>query len=79
MNAIDVANVAGATGMMGSRRSGKEAGRRVGKKNDKVSWLTRVREDVRAVMERDPSATSAAQVVLFSTGLHAIWAYRRQH
>lgn len=45
----------------------------------RLSLIARLREDVQAVMERDPSATSAAQVVLFSTGLHAVWAYRRQH
>ena len=70
---------ANATGMTGTRLSRLGAGRREKKGSAKVSWLARIREDVQAVMERDPSATSAAQVVLFSTGLHAIWAYRRQH
>lgn len=76
MNTVNATN---ATGMAGSRLSRLGAERRAKKDRAKVSWLARMREDVRAVMERDPSATSAAQVVLFSTGLHAIWAYRRQH
>lgn len=41
--------------------------------------LAGMREDVRAVLERDPSATSALDVVLFSSGLRAVWAHRRQH
>lgn len=76
MNTVNATN---ATGMAGARLSRLGAERRAKNDSAKVSWLARMREDVRAVMERDPSATSAAQVVLFSTGLHAIWAYRRQH
>ena len=38
-----------------------------------------LREDVDTMLKRDPSATSALDVVLFSTGLHAVWAHRRQH
>lgn len=41
--------------------------------------LAAMREDVEAVLDRDPSATSALGVVLFSSGLHAVWAHRRQH
>ena len=76
MNTVNATN---ATGMASARLSRLGAERRAKNDRTKVSWLARMREDVRAVMERDPSATSAAQVVLFSTGLHAIWAYRRQH
>lgn len=79
MNAAKVANAASATSMMSSRLFGRKADRSADKRGNKVTWLMRLREDVRAVMERDPSATSAVQVVFFSTGLHAIWAYRRQH
>ncbi|MFN8527357.1 MAG: serine O-acetyltransferase EpsC [Anaerolineae bacterium] len=35
-----------------------------------------VRDDVRAVLERDPAAHSALQVLLFYPGLHAIWLHR---
>lgn len=44
-----------------------------------VSWLSRMREDVRTVLDKDPSATSALEVVLFSVGLRAVWAHRRHH
>ena len=76
---MNTANVTNATGMAGARLSRLGTGRRAKGDRAKISWLARMREDVRAVMERDPSATSATQVVLFSTGLHAVWAYRRQH
>ncbi len=39
----------------------------------------RYREDVTVALQRDPSLTNAREAVLFSTGLHAIWAFRRQH
>ena len=39
----------------------------------------RLRDDVRCVLQRDPAAQSALQVVLFYPGLHAIWAYRIAH
>ena len=39
----------------------------------------RMREDVTAVMDRDPSAENRRDVWLFATGLHAIWAFRIQH
>lgn len=38
-----------------------------------------MREDLRAVMQGDPAAKSAVQVVLLYSGLHAIWAYRLSH
>lgn len=38
-----------------------------------------LREDVRSVMERDPAAYSALQVLLFYPGLHAIWLHRIAH
>ncbi|MBK6869972.1 MAG: serine O-acetyltransferase [Kineosporiaceae bacterium] len=36
----------------------------------------RIRQDVRAVLERDPAARSAWEVALFYPGLHALWAHR---
>jgi serine O-acetyltransferase len=39
----------------------------------------RIREDIRAVKERDPAATSTASVLLNYPGLHAIWWHRVDH
>lgn len=44
-----------------------------------MGFIANMREDVETVLARDPSASSALRVVLFSTGLHAVWAHRRQH
>lgn len=38
-----------------------------------------VRDDVRAVKERDPAATSSAEVLLLYPGLHALIIYRAAH
>ncbi|MEH3076613.1 MAG: DapH/DapD/GlmU-related protein [Quadrisphaera sp.] len=43
------------------------------------SWRERVREDVDAVLLRDPAAHSRLEVVLTSPGLHALWAHRAAH
>lgn len=40
---------------------------------------SRLREDIRTVMERDPAAKGATEVVLTYPGLHALWAYRVAH
>ncbi|WP_312717886.1 serine O-acetyltransferase EpsC [Mobilicoccus sp.] len=46
-------------------------------------WWRRVAdavvEDLDAAVERDPAATSRAQMALVSPGLHAIWAHRVAH
>jgi serine O-acetyltransferase len=39
----------------------------------------RMRRDVRTVLERDPAARSALEVVLCSPGVHAIWIHRAAH
>lgn len=44
-----------------------------------MSILSRLREDLRAVQERDPAATSQAVVLLGYSGMHAIWAHRLLH
>ena len=41
--------------------------------------LNRMRDDIRAVRERDPAATSTASVLLNYPGLHALWAHRFNH
>lgn len=38
-----------------------------------------LRGDVRAALERDPAARSAAEVALCYPGVHAIWGYRVTH
>jgi len=44
-----------------------------------MSILSRMREDVHAVFERDPAARSSLEVVLLYPGIHAIWLYRVAH
>lgn len=41
--------------------------------------LRSMREDVKAVLEQDPAAKSALEVVLCYSGLHALWWYRVNH
>jgi serine O-acetyltransferase len=38
-----------------------------------------MREDIAAVLDRDPAATSRLQVALLYSGLHALWSYRFHH
>ncbi len=38
-----------------------------------------IREDIRAVLSRDPAARHALEVLLFYPGMHAIWAHRLNH
>src|SRR5512140_814855 len=38
-----------------------------------------VRQDVQSVLERDPAARNALEVLLCYPGLHAIWAHRLSH
>ena len=44
-----------------------------------ISFFQSVREDVRAVLESDPAARSALEVVLFYPGLQAVWAHHLSH
>src|SRR3954454_25413881 len=41
--------------------------------------FTRIREDVRSVMERDPAARSRLEVLLCYPGLWAVWYHRASH
>ena len=41
--------------------------------------LRHLREDVAAVRARDPAARTAAEAILCSPGLHALWAHRLLH
>jgi serine O-acetyltransferase len=44
-----------------------------------MEWLERIHEDIGSVMQRDPAARSALEVMLCTPGLHAVWAHRIQH
>jgi serine O-acetyltransferase len=44
-----------------------------------VNFFSSMREDVAAVLDRDPAAKSGVEVVLLYSGLHALWAYRVNH
>ncbi|HHY95005.1 MAG TPA: serine O-acetyltransferase, partial [Firmicutes bacterium] len=41
-------------------------------------WRT-IREDIRAVFDRDPAARNLLEVLVCYPGLHAIWAHRLAH
>ena len=41
--------------------------------------LDRMRRDIEPVLERDPAARSAIEVVLCYPGVHAIWLHRPAH
>ena len=41
--------------------------------------FTRIREDIKAVFDRDPAARSALEVIFCYPGLHAIWFHRLSH
>lgn len=41
--------------------------------------LSRIREDIRAVKDRDPAARSAVEIVLCYPGMHAVWGHRVTH
>jgi len=41
--------------------------------------FSRIRDDIAAVKERDPAATSSVSVLLNYPGLHAIWTHRLTH
>ncbi|MBS1154550.1 MAG: cysE [Proteobacteria bacterium] len=38
-----------------------------------------IRRDIRMILERDPAAKGALEVLLCYTGQHAVWAYRLSH
>lgn len=44
-----------------------------------MGLISRMREDVQAVFERDPAARTTLEVVLAYPGLHAIWMHRAAH
>lgn len=44
-----------------------------------MSLFERIREDLDAVMRRDPAALSRLEAFLFSPGMHALWMHRLNH
>ena len=44
-----------------------------------MSFFSCMREDIDAVLDRDPAAKSRMEVVLLYSGLHALWIYRFHH
>jgi serine O-acetyltransferase len=44
-----------------------------------MAAISRMREDIQAVFERDPAARTTLEVVLAYPGLHAIWFHRLAH
>ena len=44
-----------------------------------MSLFASIREDIDAVLDRDPAAKSRFEVVLLYSGLHALWGYRVHH
>ncbi|GEM86792.1 serine O-acetyltransferase [Meiothermus granaticius] len=44
-----------------------------------MNFLELMREDIQAVLDKDPAAHSALEVVLTSPGLHALWMHRLEH
>lgn len=44
-----------------------------------MSVFSCMREDIAAVLDRDPAAKSGLEVVLLYSGLHALWGYRAHH
>lgn len=44
-----------------------------------MAVLSLMREEIAAVLEHDPAATSALEVVLCYSGLHALWGWRFHH
>ena len=57
-----------ATALMQRETSGRQLG-----------LIAQMREDARAALRRDPAARGMSDIVLFSTGTHIVWSYRRNH
>ncbi|HEY9746398.1 MAG TPA: serine O-acetyltransferase [Oculatellaceae cyanobacterium] len=43
------------------------------------NWKDLISEDIQAVLERDPAARNAIEVVFCYPGLHAVWLHRLNH
>ncbi len=61
------------------KRLKSRAGRRLVREKRRPGPFERLREDVRAVFDRDPAAHTVPQVIASSPGLHAIMLHRVAH
>ena len=50
-----------------------------GLRRDVHTAVVEIRDDVRAVQERDPAATSKLEIITSYSGLHALWMHRLAH
>lgn len=41
-----------------------------------MKWVSILKEDVQAALDRDPAARNALEVILLYPGIHAVWSYR---
>ncbi|MBQ3936366.1 MAG: serine acetyltransferase, partial [Ruminococcus sp.] len=44
-----------------------------------MGWIKEVKKDIHSVMERDPAASSAVEVLLTYSGIHAVIVHRLSH
>lgn len=44
-----------------------------------MKFFSRIRKDIRVILERDPAAKNILEVILCYSGLHAIWLHRISH
>ncbi|GAB6079824.1 MAG: serine O-acetyltransferase [Hydrogenophilus thermoluteolus] len=44
-----------------------------------MSWIERIREDIEAILQRDPAARTRWEVLTCYPGLHAVWIHRLAH
>jgi serine O-acetyltransferase len=44
-----------------------------------MSFISRIREDIAVVFERDPAARNSLEVILLYPGVHAVWSHRLAH
>jgi serine O-acetyltransferase len=44
-----------------------------------IQMLTRIKEDIAAVFERDPAARTWLEIILCYPGVHAVWGHRISH
>ncbi len=48
-------------------------------RTQRLGWLGTLRQDIKAVFERDPAARSTLEIILAYPGLHALWGHRLAH
>jgi serine O-acetyltransferase len=71
-----VRQVAGARNHYSQRRQGRNAGDRKNDRRGNRIMFKRLREDIQAVKERDPAATSSIAILICYPGVQAVCAHR---